>query len=81
MRMLAWMIFATATLLAATAAEAQRYDPSYPVCLQTYSRDGSAMLCSYSSMAQCRATAAGIAAQCLANPYYRQSHRRKCRAC
>ena len=64
------------TILAASSAEAQRYDPSFPVCLQTYSRGGGAMLCSYHSMAACRATASGIAAQCLTNPYYGHSLRR-----
>jgi hypothetical protein len=76
MRVVAWTVFAIATVLAASQAEAQRYDPHYPVCLQTYSRGGSAMLCQYSSMAQCRATASGIAAQCLANPYYGRALRR-----
>jgi Protein of unknown function (DUF3551) len=76
MRVVARTILVIATMLAASSAEAQRYDPHYPVCLQTYSRGGSAMLCQYSSMAQCRATASGIAAQCLANPYYGHALRR-----
>jgi hypothetical protein len=50
MRMLAWTMLAIGTMLA-SQAEAQTYDPRYPVCVQTYSRDGSAMRCNYSSMA------------------------------
>jgi hypothetical protein len=80
MRMLAWTIFAIATVLATSSAEAQRYDSGYPVCLQTYGRGGGAMLCRYSSMAQCKATASGIAAQCLANPYYGHAARRQYRS-
>lgn len=80
MHMLTCMTLAIATMLAAPQVRAQRYDPGYPVCLQTYSRDGSAMLCMYHSMAQCRATASGIAAQCIANPYYGHSYRRTYRS-
>jgi hypothetical protein len=79
MRAVAWTILAIGTMLAVPRAEAQRYDPGYPVCLQTYSRGGGAMLCRYHSMAECRATAAGIAAQCLTNPYYGRSHGRRYR--
>jgi len=76
MRAMARTILVIATMLAASSAEAQRYDPFYPVCLQTYSPGGGGMLCRYHSMAECRATASGIAAQCLTNPYYGHSLRR-----
>jgi hypothetical protein len=69
-------------VLAATPAQAQTYDPKYPVCLQTYGRDGSYIACRYTSMAQCRLSASGRAAQCVTNPYFgprnsRQINRRR----
>jgi hypothetical protein len=57
-------------VLAAAPARAQTYDPNCPVCLQTYGRDGNYIACRYSSMAQCRLSASGRAAQCLTNPYF-----------
>jgi hypothetical protein len=35
-----------AIVLAAGAARAQTYDPKYPICLQTYGRDGNYIACS-----------------------------------
>jgi len=68
---LAWMILAGGTTLAAAPAPAQTYDPSYPVCMQVIAVDGGAYFeCSFTSLAQCAATASGLAAQCLANPYF-----------
>ena len=67
-------IIAPATLiigmLAATAlAQAQTYDPAYPVCMHVYGRivyyD-----CRYVSIPQCRAAASGRAGQCDVNPYF-----------
>jgi hypothetical protein len=68
--MIAWVILAAAALTCAPA-RAQTYDPNYPVCLQVYQ----GMIdfyydCSYTSMAQCAASAAGRAADCVVNPYY-----------
>ena len=40
MRVLACTILTIATVLVAAPARAQTYDPSYPVCLQTYGIDG-----------------------------------------
>ena len=51
-------------------APAQTYDPGYPVCLQTYGRDGNSIACGYYSLAQCNASASGRAAQCIVNPYF-----------
>ena len=51
-------------------ARAQTYDPAYPVCIQTYSRHGTSIQCSFTSLAQCAASASGRAAQCYTNPYY-----------
>jgi Protein of unknown function (DUF3551) len=69
-------------VLAALPAQAQTYDPNYPVCIQTYGREGNYIDCRYTSMAQCRLSASGRAAQCLTNPYFgprnsRQINRRR----
>jgi hypothetical protein len=70
MRTLARLILATAMTLAAASAQAQTYDPNYPVCLQTYGRNGGYIACGYTSMEQCRWSASGRAAQCITNPYF-----------
>lgn len=64
-----------ASLLGATPAEAQTYDPRYPVCIEVYTLDGSSIDCSFTSLAQCAATASGQSAQCYANPYFTQVRR------
>jgi hypothetical protein len=51
-------------------AAAQTYDPAYPVCLQSYGLGGNNIDCSYMSLPQCNATASGLAAQCVINPYF-----------
>ncbi|UEM17093.1 DUF3551 domain-containing protein [Bradyrhizobium barranii subsp. barranii] len=56
-------------LLATAPARAQTYDPRYPVCIEIYTIDGSSIDCSFTSIAQCAATASGQSAQCYANPY------------
>jgi hypothetical protein len=70
MRTLAGLTFTLAIALAAASAQAQTYDPSYPVCLQTFGRIGNAISCGYVSMQQCRLSASGRAAQCIVNPYF-----------
>ena len=72
MRVLAYTILTIATALVAAPVRAQTYDPGYPVCLQTYGIDGSYIECSFTSLAQCAASASGRAAQCLTNPYFAQ---------
>ena len=60
-----------ATVLLAAPAQAQTYDPRYPVCLQIYqSMVDYYFECGYTSMAQCAASASGRSAQCVVNPYY-----------
>jgi hypothetical protein len=59
------------------AARAQTYDPSFPVCIQTYGIDGNYIDCSFTSMGQCQASASGRAAQCISNPYYAAAPRRR----
>ena len=70
MRTLATPVLAVAMMLAAPSAQAQTYDPNYPICLQTFGRMGNAISCGYTSMQQCRWSASGRAAQCIANPYF-----------
>ena len=61
----------TAALTAFAPAEAQTFGGNYPVCLQLYLRDGARNIeCSYNTMEQCQATASGLSATCLMNPYY-----------
>jgi hypothetical protein len=71
MRVPGCMILAGVTLLVAAPAMAQRYDPRYPVCLQRWLRGGITYIdCSYTNWDQCRATASGLSAMCLDNPYW-----------
>ena len=73
MRILALLILATGMLSAAGPAQAQAWDPNYPVCMQVYGpityND-----CRYTSIAQCAASAAGRGAQCSANPYFSNAY-------
>jgi hypothetical protein len=69
MRTLAKLVLATAMTLAAAPTQAQRYDPNYPICLQTYGFGGN-VNCSYRSMDTCRLLASGRSAQCITNPYF-----------
>ncbi|MFT4117114.1 MAG: DUF3551 domain-containing protein [Bradyrhizobium sp.] len=64
-----------AGLFGAMPAAAQTYDPRYPVCIEVYTIDGSSIDCSFTSIAQCAATASGQSAQCYANPYAVQIRR------
>jgi Protein of unknown function (DUF3551) len=70
MRTLPRLFLALAMTLAAASAQAQTYDPNYPICLQTFGRNGNYIACGYTSMAQCRLSASGRAAQCIVNPYF-----------
>ena len=70
MRTLARLVLALAMTLAAASARAQTYDPNYPICLQTFGRNGGYISCSYASMQQCGWSASGLAAQCITNPYF-----------
>lgn len=71
MRILALAILTTASVLTAAPVAAQRYAGGGPFCLQSYGLGGSYGIdCSYTSMEQCQATASGLSATCLNNPYY-----------
>jgi len=70
MRLLAWTILSI-TALCGASAQAQTYGTMFPICIQTYEHEGGMYIsCEYTSMAACRATASGRAAQCISNPYY-----------
>ena len=70
MRALALTVVAVTTSLVSATAQAQTYDPGYPVCLQAYGGQAGYIDCSYTSLAQCNATASGRSAQCLINPFF-----------
>jgi hypothetical protein len=72
--MLRWTILTIATSLAVTPAAAQRYDPSYPVCLEVKQQGSMTIDCSFTSLDQCRMTASGRNATCYANPYWSQAN-------
>jgi hypothetical protein len=74
MRILALAALAAGTLLTAVPASAQTYDPSYPVCLHVWGRGVTYYECTYTSLAQCNASASGRAAQCVVNPYYANAY-------
>ncbi|UPK34946.1 DUF3551 domain-containing protein [Bradyrhizobium sp. 186] len=68
------LIITLGALLMAAPLHAQTFDPRYPVCMHVYSGSsgggGEWYDCSFISLLQCRATAAGRAATCDLNPYY-----------
>lgn len=69
MRIVALAILVIATVSVAAPARAQAWDPNYPVCMRVYGRINYND-CSYTSLAQCAASASGRAAQCEPNPYF-----------
>jgi hypothetical protein len=70
-RIAALAILPFATVLTGTPAQAQTYDPAYPVCLHVYQWGGSHYYeCRYTSLPQCNASASGRAAMCVINPYF-----------
>jgi hypothetical protein len=74
MRTLACTLIGGGMMLVTAPTRAQTYDPSYPICLQTFGRAGSYIACGYTSMAQCQLSASGRAAQCIINPYFARAH-------
>lgn len=63
------MLCAIGMLSAAGPAQAQTYDPNYPVCMQVYGPI-SYYNCSFTSIQQCTPLAQGRSAECIVNPYY-----------
>jgi Tfp pilus assembly protein PilV len=71
MRIMISAILTTVMVWATAPAVAQTYGGNSPFCLQSYGMGGGYGIdCSYSSMEQCQATASGLSATCLTNPYY-----------
>ncbi|MCP3384722.1 DUF3551 domain-containing protein [Bradyrhizobium sp. CCGUVB4N] len=57
----------------AAPASAQRFAGNAPVCLQRWQWGGSSYItCQYNTWDECRATASGLSAMCLQNPYVPQ---------
>jgi hypothetical protein len=55
-----WLVSAIISSLSTGSSQCPRvqtYDPSYPVCLQIYGIDGGSIDCSFTSLAQCAASA------------------------
>jgi Protein of unknown function (DUF3551) len=69
MRMAALALLAVAAVSAPLPAPAQTFDPSHPVCMHVVG-DISYYDCSFTTLAQCAASASGRAAGCLANPFF-----------
>ncbi len=70
MRIPVLLLLAVGLVSSAAAARAQTYDPNYPVCAQIGEWGGWRIECSWTSMAQCRASAAGLGRTCMPNPYF-----------
>ena len=68
MRILALAALAIGAASVAAPAQAQTYDPNYPVCLHVYGPI-TYYECNYTSIPQCNISASGRAAQCVVNPY------------
>ncbi|WP_369724725.1 DUF3551 domain-containing protein [Bradyrhizobium sp. LLZ17] len=69
MRTLVLTILTLGIVFAAGHAQAQTYDPAFPVCLHVVRRGGGSYYrCAYHTIDQCRATANGQT--CDLNPYY-----------
>jgi uncharacterized protein DUF3551 len=76
-------ILAIGTFLAAAPAQAQTYDPHFPICMKIYSAGqeggGEWNDCSFTTLAQCKASASGRPATCMVNPYFVQADTRRLR--
>jgi hypothetical protein len=74
MRKLPLTMLAGGMVLFSASAQAQSYDPRYPVCMTVYAETwgGSTPYhdCTFTSIEQCQATASGRAAMCDVNPYF-----------
>lgn len=68
---LIFAVMSLATAVVAVPVKAQMYDPRYPVCMHVYGMlEGERMDCIFTSLAQCRASASGLPAICLINPFF-----------
>ena len=72
-RALPFLLVVWIATAAPTPVAAQRFAGNYPVCLQKWEWGGaSSIRCQYSSWEECKASAAGLSATCLLNPYVPQ---------
>ncbi|MET4199480.1 DUF3551 domain-containing protein [Bradyrhizobium sp. LA6.12] len=69
MRRARFALVAIGLLFSGVLADAQTYDPSYPVCMQIYGPVGY-FDCRYTSLEQCKFLAVGRSASCTVNPYF-----------
>jgi len=72
MRRASFALVAAGLLVTAGLADAQTYDPGYPVCMQIYGPVGY-FDCRYAALEQCRFLAVGRSASCIVNPYFAQT--------
>src|SRR5947199_403475 len=72
MRALACSILCVGAILIAAPAWAAggRYDPDYPICMESISSEGTRIDCEYASIEQCKVGTAATAGSCFNNPYY-----------
>jgi hypothetical protein len=75
MRISALAIVIMTAIWTAAPAQAQTYDPAYPVCLHIFKRGGDYYQCSYTSLEQCKQAASTRATMCDINPYYAGAQR------
>jgi hypothetical protein len=73
MRSLTLAILGIGAVSMTGSAQAQTYDPRFPVCLQVYGPINY-YECRYTSLPQCGASASGRSAQCILNPYFAQAY-------
>jgi hypothetical protein len=62
----------TISAISAAAAAPAQAGHDYPVCLKVYG-PATYYECSYTSLAQCQATASGRSAQCYPNAFYAET--------
>ncbi|TYL89715.1 DUF3551 domain-containing protein [Bradyrhizobium rifense] len=73
MRALPILFLVGITMTVAAPASAQRFAGNAPVCMQKWEWGGSSYIsCDYRSWDECRASAAGLPAMCMQNPYVQQ---------
>jgi len=63
-------VAAFAAILTVMVAPPAKAEIDYPYCLRAYIRGGSYDDCSYSTYAQCKASASGRSAECFRDPFY-----------
>ena len=79
MRVSACTLLTIATAVWAAPLRAQTFEPNYPVCRENDSIGGGSINCSFTSLAQCAASASGRSSQCFDNPYFAQRDRKPSR--